>query len=378
MKDEFRLPTYEELSKEQDRVLRRTQLEDRYLIYGAPGTGKTVIALLLADKLKRNNKDCLCLVYNNVLATMSLDLANNIEVKTWHSWFWNFFKQQYEKPPPEIKKYEYDWSEIEKNFYEQDLEIDSNITILIDEGQDMPPEFYDFMYRHFQKILVSADENQQLFDTNSTIKDIKDRLDIEKDKLFSLSKNYRNTRQIAQLAEKFYCGTTAESPELPEENGEIPLLIEFKDKDFVIDRIARRHKNYPDNLIGIIAPNNEVRERYYNQLQNKGIISLYTYASKLGRKNRSIQFDRGGIVVINFQSAKGLEFDEVFIADLHEYIIHEQADERFRKEMYVLISRAKERLFLLIDANAPGYKREKILNEFPDDTDILRKWQQNG
>ena len=82
MKDEFRLPTYEELSKEQDRVLRRTQLEGRYLVCGAPGTGKTVIALLLADKLKRNNKDCLCLLYNNVLAKMSKDLANNIEVKT--------------------------------------------------------------------------------------------------------------------------------------------------------------------------------------------------------------------------------------------------------------------------------------------------------
>ncbi|MEA1897587.1 MAG: AAA family ATPase [Bacteroidota bacterium] len=378
MNDEFRLPTYEELSKEQDRVLRRTQLEGRYLVYGAPGTGKTVIALLLSDKLKRNNKDCLCLVYNNVLARMSLTLANNIDIKTWHSWFWNFFQRQYEKAPPEIKKYEYDWNEIEKIFYEQDFEIDSNITILIDEGQDMPPEFYDFMYRHFQKIFVSADENQQLCETNSSIKEIKERLEIEKDKLFSLSKNYRNTRQIAQLAEKFYCGTAAESPELPEENGEIPLLIEFKDKDFVIDRIARRHKNYPDNLIGIIAPNNEVRECYYNQLQSKGIISLYTYANNLGHNNRPIQFDRGGIVVINSKSAKGLEFDEVFIADLHEHIIHEQGDEKFRKEMYVLTSRAKERLFLLIDANTPGYKREKILNEFPDDTDILRKWQQNG
>jgi len=196
--------------------------------------------------------------------------------------------------------------------------------------------------------------------------------------LFSLSKNYRNTHQIAQLAEKFYCGTTAESPELPEENGEIPLLIEFKDKDFVIDRIARRHKNYPDNLIGIIAPNNEVREYYYNQLQSKGIISIYTYANKLGHKNQPIQFDRGGIVVINSRSAKGLEFDEVFIADLQEYIIHEQGDEKFRKEMYVLTSRAKERLFLLIDANTPGYKRKKILNEFPDDTDILGRWKQNG
>jgi DNA helicase IV len=224
MKDEFRLPTYEELSKEQDRVLRRTQLEGRYLVYGAPGTGKTVIALLLADKLKRNNKDCLCLLYNIVLARMSLALANNIEVKTWHSWFWNFFQQQYGKEPPEIEKFKYDWKRIEEIFCEQKSEIDSDITILIDEGQDMPPDFYNFMDEHFQKIFVSADENQQLFDTNSTIKDINDRLDIEKDKLFSLSKNYRNTRQIAQLAEKFYCGTAAKIPELPEENGEIPLI----------------------------------------------------------------------------------------------------------------------------------------------------------
>ncbi len=374
-REKFRLPAYEELSKEQDRVLRRLQLDGRYLVCGAPGTGKTVITLLFANKLKQNNKNSLCILYNRTLENMSLSLVNNIDVKTWHSWFCSFFRKQYKQMPPQVENYVYDWDKIEEIYFEHEPEIISDRTILIDEGQDMPPEFYDFMAEHFQNVFVSADENQQICDTNSSVKQIKERLEIEDDNLFFLNKNYRNTHQIAQLAGKFYCGTAADPPPLPEVNGEIPVLFEYEDKKNMMDKIAQRHDIYPDKLIGIIAPNNRVREEYHQQLFKRKVGSLYTYANSLGGNNRSIQFEHGGIVVINANSAKGLEFEEVFIADLQDYNLREPGDEILKKLMYVLLSRAKERLFLLIDKNAPSYKR-KILNEFPDDSAILRKWSQ--
>lgn len=376
MENDFRLPTYEELSKEQDRVLRRTQLKDRSLVYGAPGTGKTVIFLILADKLKRNKKKCLCLLYNKILEKMSLGLAADIAIKTWHSWFWHFFKHQFNTAPPEIKSFEYNWDMIMEILDSTDPETDHNTFILIDEGQDMPPGFYEFMDEIFQKVIVSADENQQIVEMNSSIKQIRERLDVEQEQCFLLTKNYRNTRQIAQLAEYFYCATTADPPELPEKNGEIPLLLEYTDLDAMISRIARRHKTYPGHLIGILTPNNKVREYYVKQLETLGIHCLYTYASHLGNKNKPIKFDHGGIVVINSKSAKGLEFDDVFIVELPEFPLSAPGDERFRKEMYVLISRARKGLFFLMDADTHDYKRKKILNEFPDNKKILKTWRQ--
>ncbi|MBF0302154.1 MAG: hypothetical protein HQK73_03870, partial [Desulfamplus sp.] len=56
MLKEFRLPTYLELSKNQDRILRKLHNTDRAIVAGAPGTGKSVIILLLAEKLKNDKK----------------------------------------------------------------------------------------------------------------------------------------------------------------------------------------------------------------------------------------------------------------------------------------------------------------------------------
>ncbi len=40
------------------------------------------------------------------------------------------------------------------------------------------------------------------------------------------------------------------------------------------------------------------------------------------RTNGDHRFSEGGIFVINAQSAKGLEFDSVFLADIDEYHCH--------------------------------------------------------
>jgi DNA helicase II / ATP-dependent DNA helicase PcrA len=377
MLKEFRLPTYLELSKEQDRILRKLQEADKAIVAGAPGTGKSVIVLLLAEKLKNQKKQYLCLLYTQVLKQMSTYLVKDLDVQTWHSWFMKFFFQSYKQAPPRVKAFEYDWNKINEIIDEHHLAFEEESTIIIDEGQDMPPKFYEFMDAHFQTVFVSADENQQLWENNnSCLEDIKERLDVKKEYCFKLSKNYRNSKQIAQLAQCFYCNTSADPPELPERNGEIPMLVDYPEKKVVFEKIALRHKVNPDRLIAILVPNNKIREEYYTELKKMGIDSLYTYASDIGSNNRPIRFDMGGIIVLNTKSAKGLEFDEVFIAALDEFNISFDR-EAFRKEMYVLISRAKEHLFLLINTCNNTYRCRQILSEFTDDVNVLRRWPEN-
>ena len=373
MKDKFRLPTFRELSKEQDRVLRNIQDSERSIVAGAPGTGKSVIMLLFSEQLKTRKEKYLCLLYNQVLKQMSLALVNSLEVNTWHAWFRSFFTRQYHQSPPQVNSFQYDWDKIMELMDEQDLEQDGETTILIDEGQDMPPGFYEFMDEHFRNVFVSADENQPMYEINSCLKDIKRNLDVKKDQCLELHENYRNTKQIAMLARTFFCNTRVPPPELPKRNGEIPMLIDYPEKRPLIERIARRHRVNPDLLIAVIVPKETIREEFCNGLKQMKIDNVYTYSSQSWKQNSPIPFDSGGIVVLNAKSAKGLEFDEVFIADLDQFYLSTDR-EAFKKEMYVLLSRAREQLFILINTRANPSKSRQILSQFPDDPKILRRW----
>ena len=62
-----------------------------------------------------------------------------------------------------------------------------------------------------------------------------------------------------------------------------------------------------------------------------------------------LKFDKGGIVtVITKHSCKGLEFDSVFILELQEVDVDPSAIDQFKMEMYVMTSRARSKLFMLL------------------------------
>ena len=62
----FTLPGIHELNKDQDEAL-ALLIEGPHLIIGGPGTGKSVVALLRARRLAKNNMNFGVLVYNNTL-----------------------------------------------------------------------------------------------------------------------------------------------------------------------------------------------------------------------------------------------------------------------------------------------------------------------
>ena len=72
---EFSLPDYEELTKEQDQIIRWDR-KGKKVVIGGPGTGKTTIALILSKKIKESFSDVsgLLLMYNRALRNMSSQL----------------------------------------------------------------------------------------------------------------------------------------------------------------------------------------------------------------------------------------------------------------------------------------------------------------
>ena len=382
----WELPGIDDLTKEQDAVL-ALPAQGRHLVIGGPGTGKTVVCLLRARRHAREGDDYIFLVWNHLLHRASASLFDGeLSASTWNSWFgtqfWRLFRARLPKlPPPEGTTWKpIDWPEVQRliGSLPEGSGPGHFPLLVIDEGQDMPPDFYDSLNQlGFEHIFVAADQNQQIKDENSSLKELKDSLCVDGDDVFELTYNHRNTYPIARLARTFYTGDPASPPpDLPPRAGTIYTPRLYYLDEAAMPRVARsilRHWDQdPRRLIGVIAPNDKVRRAYFEALRSKvprltldnGMPEMQTFH---GGHRPDVRFDQGGILVINAQACKGLEFDTVVLADIDQHPITDTDLDRTRKLFYVMVSRARRRVVMFMNKSSRAI--ETIL---PEDQSILR------
>ncbi|MCY4542663.1 MAG: ATP-binding domain-containing protein [Rhodobacteraceae bacterium] len=385
-KRKFELPGIQDLSKEQE-AARALPKEGQHLIIGGPGTGKSVLALIRSKRLQREGDDYLFLVYNHLLNNASKQLfGGGFVSKTWTSWFWKAFREHTGRAvprlPPNSNGYmEIDWAGALETIYalpggatQEGLPF-----LVIDEGQDMPREFYEALVNlGFDRFFVVADQNQQITERNSSREDIRTHLAIESNEVIELKRNYRNNLSVAKLAHAFYTGDPASPPpELPStSSGTVPVLYAY-DQDKLMNvaqGILLLADRDPRQLIGVLTPNNRVRKAYLNALSSTTAkldiprASINTFSSTQRPK---VAFDEGGILVINAQSCKGLEFDTVILADIDKHFFNPSDPDKTKRLFYVMVARARERVFMFKKQSGRS-EIEKIL---PTDSSILRREQ---
>ena len=377
----FKLPRVQDLNKGQDSVLMLPK-KGQHLIVGGPGTGKSVVALLRVIKCRDEN-DYIFLVYNRVLeASTKQLLENKLESKTWKWWFFNEVELITNEPVPKLDKYTPDFDLIISKLKNLNVDKAKSLQIIIDEGQDMPPQFYEaIQYMGIENIFVVADQNQQLTEEHSSRKELTDSLGIETDDVIELTHNYRNSYDIALLARHFYTDPASPATELPPKSKssiKSPILYEYtaENKMKMLATIIRKFDRNPSYLIGIIVPNNNVLKKYLydlNYLINSNSIELDNLAPKISSYSSDskeyIDFGEGGIVVLNSQSVKGLEFDVVFVADINEFKIINSNFDSMRKSFYVMISRAIRQVVLLKEKGETC----DVDQLFPSDENILKR-----
>lgn len=203
--------------------------------------------------------------------------------------------------------------------------------LIIDEFQDMNKAQIQALTRLTQKnssILLLGDYAQQIIGTKVSFK----QLGIDNIKKESLSKNYRNTMQIANIAESIL------------EKGFI-----YEDEDEKINRVISKKE-------GIIPVLKKVRKDEYIELidnffidkkGSKGIILM-------NKKNCYIDAIKNldsSINAYTINRVKGLEFDNLLILDIDEieYLrdlenIGNNENNEIAKQLYVSITRAKKNL----------------------------------
>lgn len=367
----FVLPNVQDLSKDQDAAL-ALPLDGQHLIVGGPGTGKSVVALLRVRRLATESKNYRFLAYNNLLDQSSRHLFGGfLKACTLDTWFRKLWRALFREAVPLLQANHLggyqaiDWPSVTARLQngaipEHTYELPF---LVIDEGQDMPPAFYNALANlGFENFYVVADQNQQIHPEKcSARQDIENALAIAPVDTLELQTNYRNTRPIALLAQHFYPADPASPrPELPAEKSgaSIPELWRYghgsaQTIESIAESILQMADRNPRKLVGIITPNNQVRVTFVDILNrispaldhDKPPIRTF-----ISGQQEALNFGEGGIMVINAQSCKGLEFDTAILADIDEHQPRNNRD-ALMKRFYVMASRARDQIILLRTGN---------------------------
>lgn len=388
----MRFPSLSQLDRDQTAVYQGAHPEGAVLIVGPPGTGKSVIAFHRAHFLSKMKRDPRVIMFNKVLAryaTKRGGVADDVEVSTLHSWafgWWKTVAGRGAKPPQAGDQYTFDWGAMGQQSVPvvttQEGASRANWGhLIVDEGQDFPPSMYGALRtvmdlansvgRATPKLglTVLADENQRLTpDKNSSLAEIKVQLGLNGSgtSVFTLNKNYRNTKEIAAFAARFYVGLGTGMPELPRRSGELPMVsmvarpTHDKFLTACAEKIGLYAKSRRTEEIAVLVMRNKDRTKIVNRLEGKfkGTgIKLQTYASKdESCPVEGLEFDTPGhVTVLNCNSAKGLEFDAVFLIDPGQLLDDGGSSELAAKmTMYVMCSRARSMLNIMLVDAAPS------------------------
>jgi len=356
----LRLPRWESLSNDEQVPIANLPLDKDYIITGGPGTGKTILALYRASRLEEVHstsgvtKTIKFLVYNKTLyeylkqAITEIGLSD-ADVQNWHKWFYKYYFEKYHRYMPETSPYNPDWQILLKEF---DNEMPIFDHLLIDEAQDLPKELMKILRKLCKNCTIFADENQAIDQNATNIAEITNAFDIP-GRRYYLSKNYRNTQEIAAVAYLFYSGDTADLPAKSMRSGPKPYAIKVQDIDEVTQFIADHGDNFPESNIGVLVPPFESNvNTYFHKISEKTSISkCQMYKSK---SKQEFSFEQDAIKVLTYLGVKGLEFDTVFLPEIDSaYFTNNR---KIMNQMHVCCSRAKNQLyFSYCDENSNSF-----------------------
>lgn len=344
----MKLPAFEDLSKEQDLIF-NLDLDGNYLVSGPPGTGKSVMALYRAQALTFDDREPLVLMYSKVLKQYTEQAANEIDVAghvtTFHSWFSNFWRKYFRTGPPSLAgdSFAHDWAQIAQQFVANAPGLGSLPDLIVDEGQDLSQGFFRIARFMTKNITVFADENQQLFEDNSTLREIE--TNIGAPAPLVLRRNYRNTVEIAAVAARYYAGAPTGIPDPPERHGDKPSLRRYATADEFLDYVTRYVKARTHLTIGIACPNQKTQRQLFRELIHRKLpIPVQQYISG-DRQNSVLDFDLPSVTLLHYKSLKGLEFDTLFVPELQQ-VTADATSAATRMMFYVVMSRARHELHL--------------------------------
>lgn len=345
----MKLPSFTELTEEQKGVFLQDPLKS-ILVVGPPGTGKTSCALWKAQVLAADyDLNVVVVTRNRMLAALAVQISKDhggapVKSLTMHKCVSNdYYRNKFSYPIPQAE-FHYKWDEIMELYEAEDVQPSVD-HLIVDEGQNLPIEFFIWAKRFLAKEMsVFADENQTTDVDGCRVGEL---LGAGYKAAIPLTLNHRNTEEIADLAATFHVkGKVPHAPAKRGRSGDAPRLMHVPTWQELARRVAVRYQNV-GAAVGVIL---------YKQIHITSFHGLLTallpndrvdyYTSQAEpRAEQAIKMRDRGVTIISGQSAIGLEFETVFLQDLNRSLPMRQ-DVDYRR-MYMLCSRARDTLILV-------------------------------
>ena len=345
----MRLPTWEELASEPEQLsVLEYPLDTSLFVVGPPGSGKTVLALQRARLAAQAGGSSVSVVtFNRMLRRLLnlMDDGGDLDASTMQSFVWQDYQSRADTRPPTLPHdpYAYDWEAMLEVLREHARASPDKKHLVVDEGQDLDEMFFRYASRHVSEVMtVFADENQALRDRRTTLEQIRDAAGLSDPVI--LTRNHRNTPEIARFAEYFHGGRLPVATVLRPLSRELPRLVCSRSLEATADLVSNWFRNR-NGSIGVIVDQRQLGRDFHAGLSGKlpdGRIDVY---ESVRNNEDSIDVLAPGVTILNKESVKGQEFDTVFILELDRLIPF--ANDTERRAMYMMCTRARDNLFLV-------------------------------
>ncbi len=341
------VPFYPDLHPEQRKLLDAMPFDGSHLVSGPPGSGKSIVAVHRAALLELTGAKVTLVSRSNLLRQQHAEAASvlcpDVRVATFHSLLGDWYRRALGErlpttAPDGTSGWEIDWPEL----YARTLAVGTLPplgALVVDEGQDLPPEFYRLCRIADARLTVLADEHQVLTDTHSTLAEISGALgDCSP---WELHTNHRNTRQLASLAAHFHGGPFP--PRLPEAGGPSATVTRYPADSDLLREVRQHLEARPRDAVGVVLRSSLRQRRLLGVFQAAGLpVQAYFGDAPRGRY-RDLDWSRSGVYLVTRASVKGLTFDALFVPDTH-LDSGDPGDPGLRMMYYVLATRPRRHL----------------------------------
>jgi len=242
--------------------------------------------------------------------------------------------------------------------------------IVVDEGQDLSALQYALIKRlvspDTDSITIIADSAQQIYKSGFTWASIG--INIRGNRSIELKRNYRNTKQIAELALSLLDqeNDTEEFTEqmLPERHGKMPILFRSQNLSEMYRHVDKALKKIDLDTDSVVLLHR--KRRGVSEVSN--YLTSMKYNSVKIQSQEVVDLSRKICYVCTMPSVKGLEFDHVLIIDVNENVIpmsegFSDVDDDLhisteRRLLYTCITRAKKEVLLFCSGTPSRYIAE--------------------
>jgi len=333
-----------ELFDSQLNVFKQVSENERILVEGPAGSGKTIVAKELVKELACEDQNVLLLCYNRTLANkLSYDTGIRKNDQITSGSFHSFTKRLVEEHDNEWwekqnTKGELFWelelpAKLEEILNKNQDELTRYDALVIDEGQDFKEFWFELLFRLVDengKKVIFLDRVQDIFNRNVTIPEVSQFVK------FTLPENCRNTKKIVQYLEqtinepiKVRNVPNGDEVELYSAKNSIDLQTKLVN---AIKDLTSNHGIENDQILVLI--NSDKSSSSISNLKKIGKFDVKALDNKARTPRNSIAYS-------TINTFKGLEWDIVFVIDTH--LIE---SDKIKPMLYTQASRARHKLYI--------------------------------